>query len=225
LNPEFLFPELSKQKMVFVSLMKALSMHLRPAPYPYGLLTLRLLGKLGGKNRRVLREPMDIADPKSFSESSKENIGLEFVWSANARNESENTDASEGDCIQQSMFEIYLPIQRCLELLKRTSHKNEDRPESNGGILKNLDRTMLLSKDIGDIDLHLYCRDVVQETNLSQVKAAIQVLRSSLTRIINVPNSSLETVDIKGMMKLDDIQVDIENGTFDMQTVATSLAK
>ena len=225
LNPEFLFPELSKQKMVFVSLMKALSMHLRPAPYPYGLLTLRLLGKLGGKNRRVLREPMDIADPKSFSESSRESIGLEFAWSANARNESENMDASEGDCVQQSMFEIHLPIQRCLELLKRTSHKNEDKPESKGGILKNMDRTMLLSKDIGDIDLHLYCRDVMQETNLSQVKAAIQVLRSSLTRIINVPNSSLENVDIKGMMKLDDIQIDIENGTFDMQTVATSLAK
>ena len=36
--------------------MMALTHHLRPAPYPYGLLTLRLLGKFGGKNRVFLRE-------------------------------------------------------------------------------------------------------------------------------------------------------------------------
>jgi len=36
--------------------MVALSQHLRPAPYPYGLLTLRLLGKLGGRNRVFLRQ-------------------------------------------------------------------------------------------------------------------------------------------------------------------------
>ena len=37
-------------------LMRSLSRHLQPAPYPYGLLTLRLLGKLGGKNREFLRD-------------------------------------------------------------------------------------------------------------------------------------------------------------------------
>ena len=71
MNPEFLFPELSKQKDTFVSLMKALSIHLRPAPYPYGLLTLRLLGKLGGKNRRVLRHsPSPTRDVEGFDKTS-----------------------------------------------------------------------------------------------------------------------------------------------------------
>ena len=36
-------------------LMTALSKHLRPAPYPYGMLALRVLGKMGGRNRRFLR--------------------------------------------------------------------------------------------------------------------------------------------------------------------------
>jgi hypothetical protein len=48
LNPLFLYPEMSKQSELFSTLMQSLSSHLRPAPYPYGLLTLRLLGKLSG---------------------------------------------------------------------------------------------------------------------------------------------------------------------------------
>jgi hypothetical protein len=88
LNPEFLFPELSKQNQLFVQLMKALSMHLRPAPYPYGLLTLRLLGKLGGKNRKVLREPIDICDPTSFKEYAQR-LGVECSWAV-----AENSNAT-----------------------------------------------------------------------------------------------------------------------------------
>jgi hypothetical protein len=56
LNQMFLYPELSKQADLLSSLMRSLSRHLRPAPYPYGLLTLRLLGKLDGKNRQFLRD-------------------------------------------------------------------------------------------------------------------------------------------------------------------------
>jgi hypothetical protein len=67
LNPLFLYPELSKQIDLFSTLMQALSRHLRPAPYPYGLLTLRLLGKLGGKNRQFLRYPMELSSRSSPS--------------------------------------------------------------------------------------------------------------------------------------------------------------
>ena len=55
LNPEFLYPVMCSQPAVFADLMKSLCKHLRPAPYPYGMLSLRLLGKLGGRNRRFLR--------------------------------------------------------------------------------------------------------------------------------------------------------------------------
>ena len=37
-------------------IMTSVSLHLRPAPYLYGMLALRVLGKLGGRNRRFLRD-------------------------------------------------------------------------------------------------------------------------------------------------------------------------
>jgi hypothetical protein len=36
LNPDYLYPEMSRQTSLFTELMTALSRHLRPAPYPYG---------------------------------------------------------------------------------------------------------------------------------------------------------------------------------------------
>lgn len=57
LNPEYLYPILTTQES---EIMISLCNHLRPAPYPYGLLSLRLLGKLGGRNRRFLRGIMNI---------------------------------------------------------------------------------------------------------------------------------------------------------------------
>lgn len=38
--------------------MTALCDNLRPTPFHYGAIALRLLGKLGGRNRRFLSEPM-----------------------------------------------------------------------------------------------------------------------------------------------------------------------
>lgn len=36
----------------------ALWSHLRPAPYPWGAKSVQLLGKLGGQNRRFLKDPL-----------------------------------------------------------------------------------------------------------------------------------------------------------------------
>ena len=237
LNPEFLFPELSKEKNVFVSLMKALSIHLRPAPYPYGLLTLRLLGKLGGKNRRVLREPIAIAEPNTFAGSYTENINMEFMWSAKSTGDGEE----DSDKQLESSFKINLPIQRCLELLKRTSCVNifeseaipsgekllskEKKGEAEGGDYEPYNMAELLASDIGDIDLLGYCRDVTEETTLSQVKAAIQVLRSALTKIISMPDGSLGNIDFEGVRNQSNAGVQNGSGTFDMQTIASGLSK
>jgi hypothetical protein len=82
-------------------------MHLRPAPYPYGLLTLRLLGKLGGKNRKVLREPIDICDPTSFKEYAQR-LGVECSWAvaensnatvANMETSDKSIDVGQGEPI------------------------------------------------------------------------------------------------------------------------------
>ncbi|KAG6485829.1 hypothetical protein ZIOFF_054394 [Zingiber officinale] len=55
LNPDFLEPSMAN---VLSEVILALWSHLRPLPYPRGPKALQLLGKLGGRNRRFLREPL-----------------------------------------------------------------------------------------------------------------------------------------------------------------------
>lgn len=55
LNPDFLEPSMAN---VMSEVILALWSHLRPAPYPWGAKTLQVLGKLGGRNRRFLKEPL-----------------------------------------------------------------------------------------------------------------------------------------------------------------------
>ncbi|EHA8588761.1 hypothetical protein COCNU_scaffold006566G000100 [Cocos nucifera] len=55
LNPDFLEPSMAN---VMSEVILALWSHLRPLPYPWGTRALQLLGKLGGRNRRFLKEPL-----------------------------------------------------------------------------------------------------------------------------------------------------------------------
>lgn len=55
LNPDFLEPSMAN---VMSEVILALWSHLRPATYPWGAKALQLLGKLGGRNRRFLKEPL-----------------------------------------------------------------------------------------------------------------------------------------------------------------------
>ncbi|KAI4325437.1 hypothetical protein MLD38_030838 [Melastoma candidum] len=57
LNPDFLEPSMAN---VMSEVILALWSHLRPAPYPWGAKSLQLLGKLGGRNRRFLKEPLTL---------------------------------------------------------------------------------------------------------------------------------------------------------------------
>lgn len=55
LNPDFLEPSMAN---VISEVILALWYHLKPAPYPWGGKSLQLLGKLGGRNRRFLKDPL-----------------------------------------------------------------------------------------------------------------------------------------------------------------------
>ncbi|KAL6010354.1 hypothetical protein ACLOJK_000785 [Asimina triloba] len=55
LNPDFLEPSMAN---VMSEVILALWSHLKPAQYPWGGKALQLLGKLGGRNRRFLKEPL-----------------------------------------------------------------------------------------------------------------------------------------------------------------------
>ncbi|CAN0327664.1 unnamed protein product, partial [Scytosiphon promiscuus] len=60
LNPDYLYRIMSHDPNVLADVMTALCDNLRPAPFHYGTIALRLLGKLGGRNRRFLSEPMKL---------------------------------------------------------------------------------------------------------------------------------------------------------------------
>ncbi|KAJ4791719.1 Transformation/transcription domain-associated protein [Rhynchospora pubera] len=55
LNPDFLEPSMAG---AMSDVILSLWAHLRPSPYPWGTKALHLLGKLGGRNRRFLKEPL-----------------------------------------------------------------------------------------------------------------------------------------------------------------------
>ncbi|KAF8377831.1 hypothetical protein HHK36_031216 [Tetracentron sinense] len=57
LNPDFLEPSMA---YVMSEVILSLWSHLRPAPYPWGGKAVQLLGKLGGRNRRFLKEPLPL---------------------------------------------------------------------------------------------------------------------------------------------------------------------
>ena len=57
LNPDFLEPSMAT---VMSEVILALWSHLKPAPYPWGGKALQIVGKLGGRNRRFLKEPLTL---------------------------------------------------------------------------------------------------------------------------------------------------------------------
>ena len=92
--------------------MLALTDHLRPAPYQYGLLTLRLLGKLGGKNRLFLQQPMDL--PRE-NERNKYDVRLKIDCEWNS----------------SSKFSLPLPLERAVFVLEKLSSFEEEKIAKN----------------------------------------------------------------------------------------------
>jgi transformation/transcription domain-associated protein len=216
LNPEFLFPELTKQTRLFVQLMKALSHHLKPAPYPYGLLTLRLLGKLGGKNRRVLREPME--DSVSTTSSSQNTLSMDCAWAL-----VEGYTGKQEDDV--SSFALEIPISQCVQVLKQTatsssilSTEMESTKKKSTEEEYTEENINLWEADLSTLDLYPYCKYAIQRTRKNQVQSAVTVLRSALTKLIDVHEAD-GTPSGKIEEKEED-QASPEEDTMDMQSLS-----
>jgi transformation/transcription domain-associated protein len=181
-----------KQTELFCSLMQALSCHLRPAPYPYGLLTLRLLGKLGGKNRQFLREPMRL--PPTEEKTGEPSLSIKCSWRSD---ESDDTDSSA--------LTLPLPIDRALEVLKmvaqdeQLAEKTSERSDtsascsSTGTIVHWENNSNLWDCRIEDLNVEAYSKEVIEETQHRQATASLAVMRSAvkMTLCDNVHKNSL----------------------------------
>ena len=56
LTPEYILTAMQSQSGLLSKIFSGICAHLKPAPYPYGSLAVRVLGKLGGRNRQFLHE-------------------------------------------------------------------------------------------------------------------------------------------------------------------------
>lgn len=79
LNPEFLDHIMAP---VMTELMNALWSHLKPLPYnqQHSHAALRILGKLGGRNRRMLKKPPQL----TFSPRTEDGVSVEVVFDPNS---------------------------------------------------------------------------------------------------------------------------------------------
>ena len=180
LNPLFLYPEMSKQIKLFSELMQSLSRHLRPAPYPYGLLTLRLLGKLGGKNREFLRQPMTIANMSELDSST-----VTFCYHLS---KGENHMDVESDPV-----ELRIPLGRCLRLLKSVANSvDESEPDEtektvipDAEVKEWSERDLLWTCRMADVDFAAYNASVSKSVKDRQAAACFRVAHASLSAEIS----------------------------------------
>ena len=177
LNPQFLYPEMTKQTELFASLMQSLSRHLRPAPYPYGLLTLRLLGKLGGNNRQFLRDPLALM----VQEHPEDVPTIRFAchWS----------EQSDHDIV------LRIPLTRCLAVLETVACRTNERIHSQASVSaqplpaaqdealflpKWEDTTEFLDRNLAIVDFAVYNNQVIEQTLEDQAKSCLLIVKKSV---------------------------------------------
>ena len=206
LNPDFLYPILSAQNEILAELMQGLTYHLRPAPYPYGLLTLRLLGKLGGKNRLWLGESIPALADALKEGKSVPKLSIEGMWDCALDNGEGDKMEVDGDDSCDS-FAIPLPIERATAILRAVACAPQAAPDNanekgndHGISFRNsegfLSASFFNSKDdIGGLHLPSYCADALEATKQEQASSALTVLRSALSVTVDLPTTSSKIAD------------------------------
>jgi hypothetical protein len=171
LNAEFLLPILSRDSDLFSELMLALTDHLRPAPYQYGLLTLRLLGKLGGKNRLFLQQPMDVPRGNETNNGGTE-LCIECEWNSSSK------------------YPLALPLQRAVFVLQKLSLLEElKNGEGDFDMMKpkhsnKMPTTLRKDVRVEQIDLLEYKNELLGETIQNQASSSLVILRATLSALL-----------------------------------------
>jgi hypothetical protein len=190
----FLYPEMSKRITLFSTLMQSLSHHLRPAPYPYGLLTLRLLGKLGGKNRQFLRDPMQLCSVQNLE--TKLMVSLVY---RNVRNENAMNDADE-----TKVLSLPIPLNSCVGTIRDIaltyvfddiSETDEEDLDENSD--SRIDRSSLWECKIEEFDIQSYSKGVMNSTKSDLAVASLAVFRAAMEQAFDAStpaNVDVETI-------------------------------
>ena len=204
LNPDFLYPILSQNSCLLTDLMSILCSHLNPAPYPFGLIALRILGKLGGKNRKFLREPANIS---SHVTDGIPILNLVCQWSSYTVNTSFEPDSgsvskrsdissvniiekhhgcSEDDNICPFTIPMDESVNSAIAILRRLAYFSSIRPHTGGTgefdfTLKQdgINENKMESVDLVDVSLA-----VISGADEQLVQSAFILLRSVLAPLV-----------------------------------------
>lgn len=177
LNSDFLFPIISRDEYLFTELMATLSTHLQPAPYQYGLLTLRLLGKLGGKNRLFLQGPMAIRTV----------IKEEVIW-PNLRCKWNRIEVEDGNAklgVEDGFFSLKVPLERAMIVLKSVAGIAKPESECTKQILRDILLQPSKQIKIEDEDLSYLKEEMIHSTAQEQANAAFVIIRSAMSVVLN----------------------------------------
>ena len=191
------------------NLMAALTQHLQPAPYPYGLLSMRLLGKMGGMNRLFLREIVAVGGGGRLVNTTN-NLTLICEWQHDGNNVDE--EGNEGGVNGASIL-LPFPLDRAVDVLRRVAASpcivvagggdNEGGHDENGDARASSSTSEastpaknpyyqgknfsdLLSIDPRSFDLNSYTAELMEETKRDQSRSAFVVLRAALASIIDI---------------------------------------
>jgi hypothetical protein len=166
--------------------MESLSRHLRPAPYPYGLLTLRLLGKLGGKNRQFLREPINLG----MLATNDKPLYLSVHCKRN-RNEDAMDDSDE-----LPELRLPLPLRSCVNILREIAMSitaddgsDPEQEEDKYSVIEPIGFSTLWDYKIEDLDIQSYSKYVINTTRQDQAEASLRVLQAALKEIHTLASS------------------------------------
>jgi hypothetical protein len=183
---------MSKCTTLFTTLMESLSRHLRPAPYPYGLLTLRLLGKLGGKNRQFLRDPMQL----DLLTTSEKKLYTSINYKGK-RSEDAMDDSDESNELQ-----LPLPLRSCVNILREISMSialddgsDLEHDEEDNTVVMTIDPSSLWHCKIEDLDIQSYSKYVINNTRRDQAVASLTVLRAAFIEMQTEGSSNAMDVE------------------------------
>jgi len=177
-------------------LLTALTNLLQPALSSYGMLSQRLLGKMGGINRLYLRETVALGHANNDDESrrieGKDNLSLTCDWPS-----SEQSDAPS--------FSLPLPLDGAVYTLRRVAMApclvNADEEGSSPAAAPSESYyqekfTDLLTIDQRSFDINSYSIELMEETKSSQSRSAFVILKTALASIIDIDEDADGMVSI-----------------------------
>lgn len=205
LNPDFLFPILTQDEDLLVELMSSLALHLQPAPYQYGLLTVRLLGKLGGMNKAFLNVPMNVS---SVSKEVMSPLSMNFEWDRPPDSSQNHHDFSVNIPIRRSTI-----VLECVASMSRFRKNNEQSlgfNEDNETVMQTIQAIVQEEKDFEKIDLSSLKSLFIYERTREQAEAAMVMLRSAVELMLDIPNDPSFQFDVL-LESEDSWQEDLKN--------------